>query len=159
VIKEVLVMRRLLFLLALVLAACDGDGFIPTAEALQHAPEISNLNLSPDTAMYMEGEGSVGVTAESGFTDVAQDIQTFHVEISDGTSLANEISERINTESGTLTEEFDVSTASVGTFTVEIWLVDRAGQSSNHLSANVQVIGDAPMRLRGCSESQDYRMF
>jgi hypothetical protein len=144
--KEVLAMRRLLFLLPFVLAACDGDGdgFIPTAESLQHAPEISNLNLSPDTAMYMEGEGSVRVTAEFGFTDVAQDIQTSHVEISDGTSLTNELSEPINTVSGTLIEEFDVSTASVGTFTVEIWLVDAAGNASNRLSAGIRVENPVP---------------
>jgi hypothetical protein len=146
VIKEVLAMRRLLFLLPFVLAACDGDGdgFIPTAESLQHAPEISNLNLSPDTAMYMEGEGSVRVTAEFGFTDVAQDIQTSHVEISDGTSLTNDLSEPINTVSGTLIEEFDVSTASVGTFTVEIWLVDAAGNASNRLSAGIRVENPVP---------------
>jgi len=113
-----------------------------SVSVIEHTPEMSNFKLSPATVMFMEGEGSVRVTAEFGFTDVAQDIQTLHVEISDGTGLAIELSERINMVSGTLSEEFDVSTANVGTFIVEIWLVDRAGQSSSHLSANVQVIGD-----------------
>jgi hypothetical protein len=50
-------MRSLLFLLTLVLAACggNGDGFKATPEPLQHVPAISNLKLTPDSALYMEG--------------------------------------------------------------------------------------------------------
>jgi hypothetical protein len=138
VIKEVLVV--------LVLAACGGSsgGSRATPEPVQHAPEISNLSLSPDTAMYMDGDGSVLATVELSFTDLGRDVQRMQVEMWDGTSFTIEISEPINTVSGTLTEEFDVSTAELGQCTVEIWLIDAAGNASNHLSAAISVIEHAP---------------
>ncbi|MGB5576326.1 MAG: hypothetical protein WBM88_02875, partial [Woeseiaceae bacterium] len=128
-------MRTLPFVLTLVLAACggNGDGLEATPEPFQHVPEISNLKLSPDSALYMEGDGSVQVTAEFAFTDLGRDIQTLHVEMSDGASLAVSISESVDAVSGTLTEAFDVTTAAADGCTVEIWLVDQANQSSNHL--------------------------
>jgi hypothetical protein len=33
----------------------------------EHAPEITSVALSPDSAQYMGGDGSVVVTAEIGF--------------------------------------------------------------------------------------------
>jgi hypothetical protein len=95
-------MRGLLFLLTLVLAACggNGDGFKPTPEPLQHVPAISNLKLTPDSALYMEGDGSIVVTAEFAFTDLGQDIQTLQVKMSDGTSLEIPLAESVDTVSG-----------------------------------------------------------
>lgn len=139
-------MRSLLFLLTLVLAACggNGDGFKATPEPLQHVPAISNLKLTPDSALYMEGDGSIVVTAEFAFTDLGQDIQTLQVKMSDGTSLEIPLAESVDTVSGTLAETFDVTTADDDGCTIEIWLVDKAGQSSNHLSAFFQVTGEEP---------------
>jgi len=139
-------MRRLLLLFVLVLAACGGSsgGSSATPEPVQHAPEISNLKLSPDSALYMEGDGSIQVTAEFSFTDLGRDIETLHIEMSDGTSLMIELADSINTVSGTLAEAFDVTTADADGCTVEIWLVDKAGQSSNHLSAPFSVTEHAP---------------
>jgi hypothetical protein len=139
-------MRRLLILLALVLAACgdNGDGLTIALEPVQHVPEISNLTLSPDSALYMEGNGSVQVTAALSYTDLGQDLETLHVIISDGTSLAVPISGAAGRVSDTLTVTFDVTTADANGCTVEIWLVDEAEQSSNHLSAAFSVIRHAP---------------
>jgi hypothetical protein len=139
-------MRGLLFLLTLVLAACggNGDGFKATPEPLQHVPAISNLKLTPDSALYMEGDGSIVVTAEFAFTDLGQDIQTLQVKMSDGTSLEIPLAESVDTVSGTLAETFDVTTADDDGCTIEIWLVDKAGQSSNHLIAFFQVKDGEP---------------
>ena len=139
-------MRRLLFVLALVLAACggNGDGVEATSEPVQHVPDISNLKLSPNSALYMEGGGSVQVTAEFSFTDLGQDIETLHVRMSDGTSLATPIDDLVGTVSGTLAKAFAVSTAGANACMVEIWVIDKAGQSSNHLSAAFSVIQHAP---------------
>jgi hypothetical protein len=139
-------MRRLLILLALALAACggNGDGLTTMLEPVQHVPDISNLTLSPDSALYMEGDGSVEVTAELSYTDLGQDIETLHVMISDGTSLAIPISAAAASASGTLTVTFDVTTADANGCAVEIWLVDKAEQTSNRLSAAFSVIRHAP---------------
>ncbi|NNC57217.1 MAG: hypothetical protein HKO12_06630 [Woeseiaceae bacterium] len=139
-------MRSLLFLLTLFLTACGGNGagFDVAPEPVQHAPEISNLKLSPDSALHMAGGGSVQVTAEFAFIDLGRDIQTLHVRMSDGTDLSIPVSKSANSVSGTLNETFDVTTANGYGCTIEIWLVDKAGQSSNHLFAVLSIIRHAP---------------
>lgn len=153
-ITEVLAMRRFLFLLALVLAACggssndsnngSGNGSVPPPAPVLHAPEISNLVISPDSAFYMEGDGSVPVTVEFSFNDPGRDVATLRVELSYGTSLTIPLAGLAGLESGTVAEQFDVTTADATVRTAEIWLVDEAGQSSNHLSAAFAVTQHVP---------------
>jgi hypothetical protein len=146
VIKEALAMRRLLFFLPIILVGCGSDG-IDTEVMLtpdQHVPELSNLTLSPNDALYMEGGGGVQVTAEIAFTDLKGDLQTLHIQISDEMSLMIPISTSVKTVSGTLTETFDVTTTNTDERAIEVWVVDRAGQSSNHLNAMFSVIKHTP---------------
>ncbi|NIV18649.1 MAG: hypothetical protein GWN47_09665 [Woeseiaceae bacterium] len=145
-IEEVVSMRNSLFYLTLLMAGCGGDGgdgiVVPGTGAppVQHEPVISELALSPDSVIYMEGGGSVAVTAQVEFWDAGLDIQTLWVRLPDGTSI--EFDESVDTPTGTLTEVFGMSTEIVGEFAVEFWLVDKAGNSSNHQSDTVSVIGD-----------------
>jgi hypothetical protein len=44
---------------------------------------------------------------------------------------------------GSFIEDLTVSTASVGVFTLEFWLEDKAGDSSSHQTADFHVVGDA----------------
>jgi hypothetical protein len=148
VIKEVLAMRKLLVLLPLLLAACGGNGddpWIPPlpSELVQHVPQIENLDLSPDVVTHMDGDGSVEVTMEFSFTDLGLDIATINVEISDGTSLSMDFPDAVSTGTGTHTETFDMSTATVGSYTLEVWLVDKLGAASNHETADFKVIAAA----------------
>jgi hypothetical protein len=141
VIKEVPAMRRFPFLLLLILAACGSDG-IDTGTMLtpeQHVPELANLTLTPDGALYMQGGGTVQVTAEIVFTDLKRDIETLYIRMSDETRLTMSVSESANTVSGTLAETFELTTTDTDGHTIEIWVVDRAGQSSNHLGASFSV--------------------
>ncbi len=139
-------MRRLFFVLALALAACGGSGGsgATAPEPVQHVPEISNLRLSPGSALYGEGDGSTQVTAEFEFADIGLDIETLRVEMSDGTRLTLTLAGQVDTASGTLSKVFDVTTRAANGCTIEIWLVDRAGQASNRLSANFDLIRHAP---------------
>ena len=63
-------MRKSIFILALLIAGCggDGDGTKPPPAA-EHAPVISSLKLSPDNVVYMAGGGEMKVTAELAFSD------------------------------------------------------------------------------------------
>jgi len=142
-------MRKYLFCFALLLVACgdDGGGFntvepgpLPVESA---SPEISDLTVSPDTVLYMQGDGSVPVTAAFSYSDGDMDIETMHVEISDGDSQTIQLG-RVDTASGTLSEEFSVSTEETGVLAVEVWLVDRAGNSSNRLSDEILVQNPVP---------------
>ncbi len=145
-VEEVAAMRKSLFYLALFLVGCGGDGggFAPPTAARvagQDVPEISNLTLSPDTVMVMEGNGSVVVTAQVDFRDAGLDIQTLWVEIFGGTRLSFPVTQ--STESGTLTEQFAMSTETVGAFNIDVWVMDTAGNSSNHLGKEFDVVGIA----------------
>ncbi len=135
-------MRRFLFLLPLVLAGCgsDGSGIDSPLQFEQHAPQIGNLVLTPDIAAYTEGDGSVSVTATFNYSDNGRDISEMHVEMSNGASITLQLTGIDNTVSGTRSEQFDISTATIGPCTVEIWLVDAAGDSSNHLTAAFEVL-------------------
>jgi hypothetical protein len=132
-------MRISLFLLALILVACSsnsGNEF-PDLNAAQHAPEITNLTLSPDAITQMEGGGNVVVTAEITFQDDGRDLQTLWVGMPDGTTL--DFDESIDTETGTFIEDFAMSTQEFGIFPVEFWLVDKAGNTSNHRTVDIDV--------------------
>jgi hypothetical protein len=91
----------------------------------------------------MEGDGQVTITAEIDFTDPDLDIQTVRVEVSDGTSLTIDVPGPIPGSPGTLIGELTVSSNDEGFFTANVWLVDAAGNSSNHVTVNFSVIVDA----------------
>jgi hypothetical protein len=139
-------MRKVFSVIVIFLGACGGDGggVDITLDSFQHVPEISNLTLSPDSALYMEANGSVQITAEVSYTDFGQDIETLHARMSGGPIQAISVAELVDGISGTLTTELAVSTANDNGWTVEIWLVDKAGQSSNHLVAAFPVNRHAP---------------
>jgi hypothetical protein len=148
VIKEVLAMRRLFVLMPLILAGCSSGGtdvgtpFQPI-ELAQHVPQIADLELSPATAMHMAGDGSVPVEAQFSFHDSGLDIATIHIEMSDGASLTLAFPEAISKETGTHIETLDMSTATVGSYILDVWLVDKLGVESNHATANFEVIAAA----------------
>ena len=141
-------MRKLLILITLLLAACGGNGTdfgtLPQPEeVVLHTPQIADLDLSPTYATVMDGDGSVSVTAMFTFVDTGLDIATVYVEISDGTSFTMPFPDTVVAESGTHTETFDVSTATVGSYSVEVWLVDKLGATSNHEAARFEVVAVA----------------
>ena len=140
-------MRKYFFYFALFLVGCsgngdggpDGSGFGPSPVA--HIPEVSSFSLSPVTATLMQGDGTLVVTAEIGFRDTGLDIQALWIRMPDGTNI--QMSESFATETGTFTETIVMPTNEVGAFPVEIWLVDKAGDSSDHRTVAFSVLGDA----------------
>jgi hypothetical protein len=142
-------MRKYLFYIAILFVGCggNGDGFnigLPEPLPVESAiPEISNLTVLPDNVLYMQGDGSVQATVEFSFSDADRDITTMHVDMSDGNNQSITLG-TIDATSGTLGEEFAISTEAAGTLTVEIWLVDAAGNSSNRLSDEILVQNPVP---------------
>lgn len=145
-------MRRLLFLLFLVVAACSGDDdnfrvvvlepAPPTPPApASHAPWIVNLELSLDSAMYMEGDGKVAVTAVLEVADDGLDLETLTIRMSNGVEMSLDVSGLVNDSTGSITQEFDVSTTEVGTLSMEFSLFDTAGDSET-VHASFMVKGD-----------------
>ena len=149
-IEEVTIMRNFPVFLALLLVGCGDSGVEsltvqhagqpPAQPQAQHAPEISWLVLSPDAVAHMAGNGTVVVTAEIAFRDAGLDLRTLWVRMPDGTLF--EFGELPATETGTFTKTFTMSTNIVGVYAVEFWLVDGDGDSSNHVTAEFNVVGD-----------------
>jgi hypothetical protein len=149
-IEEVTTMRNFPVFLVLLLVGCGDSGVDPLTVQhagqppaqlqAQHAPEITWLVLSPDAVAHMAGNGTVVVTAEIAFRDAGLDLRTLWVRMQDGTLL--EFGKLPATETGTFTESFTMSTELVGVYTVEFWLVDSDGDSSNHVTAEFNVAGD-----------------
>ena len=147
-------MRKSLFFLALLLAGCGGNSVepiavtdaaqppvqTPPATPVKHEPIIDVLALTPERVPLMEGGGSVVVTAEIAFWDFGSDLQSLWVKLPDGTTV--DFPKPIDAQNGALSESFTVSTQVVGAFSFEFWLVDRAGDSSNHVTAVFSVVGD-----------------
>jgi photosystem II stability/assembly factor-like uncharacterized protein len=76
----------------------------------------------------MEGDGTSVITAEIGFRDSGLDIQTLWVRMPDGRSM--QICKSFATETGTFIETLAMPTDQIGVFSIEIQLVDQAGDSS-----------------------------
>ena len=137
-------MRKYLIYIALLLAGCGGDDgsmfpFFQQAQ-FEHVPRIISLELIASTADYMEGGGSVVVIAEINYQDEGLDIKTLSIRVPDGTTLS--FAESQTAETGTFSEGFVMSTEELGAFDIEFWLVDKAGATSVHPTAEFTVIAD-----------------
>lgn len=142
-------MRKFIFLLVLlVFGSCDSDTKIRETppQMTGHAPQIAALQVMPNTVTLMDGNGDTDITIQFEFADAGADIATVHVEMSDGTSLTFDFPDFPNMVGarGTHTEWFDISTAELGPCDIEIWLIDEAGNASNHLTASVVVQSPIP---------------
>lgn len=141
-------MCRYLFLLAFILVGCSGDGGqSQNPVPAYHQPTITDLAISPHLVAYVEGGGTAAVTAEVGYRDAGRDVQALWVQMPDGTSV--EFSESLATDAGTFTEDIAIPTNEFGAFSMEFWLVDKAGNSSVHVTEIIGVIGDGPSSAGG----------
>ena len=146
-------MRFLTYILTLSLVACGGSGSdgqtpVPQPQDLGTPPEITDIRLSRDSVFLMEGDGQVMITAEIDFVDPDLDIQTIRVEVSDGTSLTIDVPGPIPGSPGTLIGELTVSSTQEGFFTADVWMLDAAGNSSNHVIVDFGVFVDTPTWYR-----------
>lgn len=140
-------MRFLTYLLTLSLVACGGSGSggqTPVPQPLDAGtpPEITGIRLSRDSVFVMEGDGQATITVEIDFVDPNLDIQTIRVDVSDGTTLTIDVPGPIPGSPGTLIGDLTVSTTQEGLFTAEVWMLDAAGNSSNHVIVDFGVFVD-----------------
>ncbi|MEJ2534022.1 MAG: hypothetical protein P8008_00715, partial [Gammaproteobacteria bacterium] len=87
----------------------------------------------------MDGDGTVTVTAQVDYLDSSLDIQTLYVGLPDGTTL--EFDQATAMEQGTLTQDFPMSTETVGVSELEFWLQDPAGDRGTSGRARFGVVG------------------
>lgn len=123
------------------IAGCGGDGG-SEQPGIGTAPQISNLTVSQTSVPYLAGDGTINITGQFDYIDPDLDITTVRVDISDGTSLSIDVPIPLPAATGSLVGEFMISTAQLGEFSADVWVVDASGNTSNRLSTTVSVVVD-----------------
>jgi hypothetical protein len=121
-------------------SADPGTG--PPPAQFEHTPQLLTLELLLDSAMHMEGNGEVAVTAMLEVADAGQDIETVTINVSNGVDLSFDVSGLVNDPTGTITQEFNVATTEIGRLTIRFQLVDAAGSRSARQIIDFLVDGD-----------------
>jgi hypothetical protein len=124
-----------LFATVLAIAACGGGGGGPNTLT------ISNLRYSPTSAYYSAG-GTTVILGSIDFNDTAGAVTILRFTSSAGADLSIPVTGAPGRTSGTLQGSFTVSTATLGNFTFEVWLVDATGLNSNHVTGSFSVSYD-----------------
>ena len=127
--------RLLLTLVVAALAACGGGG----GGSKNSAPVISNLQISPTSALQYDGNGTVSITTSLDFADPGKDLATFYINSSDGDSISGDITGVAGTASGSIEGTVDVDTTQLGHFTFQVYVTDSSGNRSNTLSGAFDV--------------------
>lgn len=131
--------RKSLFLLNVLLAL---SGFLAGCGGAQNsttAPSISDLQYYPPSAMQNDGGGRVTVNAVIDFQDPNGDIATLTVNGLNGTTIT--LSNMAGLTAGSLFFSFFADTTMAGNYTLEVFVTDKDGQTSNRLTGEFDVIG------------------
>jgi hypothetical protein len=100
--------------------------------------------MSTDSVDFMAGAGQTPIDLTVRFTDPGSDVSSLQVALSDGTNATIPVSSTSAT-GGQSVGEFSLATAAAGKVTAQVWLVDRAGNSSNRMSAVLTVHGSSKL--------------
>jgi hypothetical protein len=136
----------MLYILGLLSTVATGGGGNDNGgggATVNQAPSISELELALAALDYLADAGDSTVTISIAFSDPEADIATLHVETSDGASVTTSVT--VSASSGRISGEVPVSTDQAGDVTIEVWVVDGAGNSSNRLNAMVHVNGSTEL--------------
>ena len=137
-------MRKYIFYIALLMVGCASNGDDGSTDPrtdpppVAHVPVLSSIALLPESAVYMEGDGSVVTTVDITFRDDGSDLKALRVRMPDDSII--EFPEAISSETGTFSEELSVSTNTLGALSLTFWLVDQAGYNSVPVTADFLVI-------------------
>lgn len=127
-----------LSLLMVIVTSCGGGGSGSGTQA-GHVLSISNLQYTPSSTFFNQGNGTAVITGTIDFIDAGGDVTAARFTSSAGANLTLPIAGASGQTSGTIQGSFTVADNTIGNFTFEIWLVDAAGVSSNHLTGTFSV--------------------
>jgi hypothetical protein len=110
---------------------------------ISHPAVISNLQYSPENAVQTaSGTASINVSVD--FSDTGADVVSARLMSTAGADLTVPVSAVAGLTRGTAMAKFVVSTATLGAFTFEVWLIDSRGDASNRLSGSFEVLPAEP---------------
>lgn len=131
--------RMLCALVAASLFGCGGGGGDgPVATAV--VPSISNMTITPATALYMQNGGSIPSQISFNCSDAQNDISTAYIvtNYSNGTVYSSSNGAVVCTN-GSITLNGTANTTFRDVFTVKILVSDVQGNASNQISATYTV--------------------
>jgi len=140
-------MRQLILIIVVTFAltsfGCGGGGGGGSSQP-QHAPGISNLQYSPNTAVQNQGGGSIIVSGTIDFIDIDGNISTLTITSYD--SLGNQkaantspITGASGITAGIVGVAAIVDTTVKGNYTFKIYITDSTGLQSNMLTGTFSV--------------------
>jgi hypothetical protein len=131
-------------LLGLALSACGGGGGGGGSSTPLTPPSISNLAYTP-TSVPVSLAGNFTVNGTLNFADSGGDVASLTVRITDaGGAQISTVTQNIagagGQTTGTLSGAFQVTAATVGTYTIHVTVADNRGSQSNELTGPFQVL-------------------
>lgn len=128
-----------LLFIAILLSSCGGGGGGGSGSQAGHVLSIRNLRYNPTYVFFNQGNGTADIAGTIDFIDTGGDVIAARFTSSAGANLTVPIAGVSGQTSGTIQGSFTVATNTLGNFTFEVWLVDAAGLSSNHLTGTFSV--------------------
>ena len=129
--------------LALMIASCGGGEGSPYQQD-GTSPVISNLVVSPTFVLHNQGDGSIYVDVSVEFIDREGDVNFMGTNVLDssGAQLYASgalLAQLMGQTGGMAQAAIRISTETVGTFTLRVWLVDETVRPSNKLDMQFTV--------------------
>ncbi len=137
-----------LFLSVGMLFGCGGGGGSGDDGGGGETLSISNLQYSPSSVLG--GSGYVEIVGSIDFKNSDGDVLSLVFTDSNGVDETTSIPGSAGITDGYfpgITGQLDTST--LGTYTFNVWLVDAAGNSSNHLSGSIVITDGPPVAIAG----------
>lgn len=124
------------------LLACGGGGGGNPAPSQGTAPTLADLHLSPDAAVVGDGGGSIYATISMTFSDPDGDVTTIRINAG-GQSQDSVLSGTSGLKSGSIQGTLALNTATAGSFSFQVALLDAKGHVSN-LRSTTFVVSPTP---------------
>lgn len=138
----------MIFMITCMLSACGGGGggAAPAPAPALTTPTISSLTQSALTAAQNSGGGAVTVTFTVNFIDTGGDVSTLTIQAFDATTgvlattSTNPVAGVTGVTTGSINGILNVSTTTIGTYNVKLFITDSAGTQSNILNTTWAII-------------------
>lgn len=126
----------------IIVIGCGGGGGGGGDSSSDSPPVISDLQFDPASAYQNQGNGTLTVTCSFNFTDQGKNVSTLHLEGSDGSTLSSPITGISGVLSGTVQVILETDTSTIGSYSVQVYVMDDGGHRSNTLTETFEIYAD-----------------
>jgi hypothetical protein len=133
-------------------ASCGGGGGSFPGQPPGTAPSISNLRISPTTLLHNQGGGRTALEVIVDFTDREGDVNHIAAQVLNSSGALLYVTGAApdfttGSTSGEARGNVEVTTDTIGTYILRVWLVDESIRASNRLDTEFRVVTPAAMAM------------